>query len=105
MTDFKTQIQAFTCIGDEAKQKILDISCSNLDPEKQQEIIKILTEGETKKKTLEKDHNKATLEGVQEFLSKVKDFKRGPLKEAYKETEKADHGADEATAEDLLKDL
>lgn len=104
MEDFKTQIEAFTCIGEEAKKKILEI-CANLDPEKQQEVIKILTEGENKKKTLEQTHNKSTLESIQEFLGKIKDFKKGPLKKAFKKTEEVDRGRDEDAAEDLLKDL
>ena len=104
MVDFSSKIQGFTCISDDSKKKILAI-IANLDDEKQAQIIAILEEGEIKKKALEGAHNKKVLEHVQKYMKKVDEFRRGPLRKAFKAAESTDHKSDEDEAEDLLKDL
>lgn len=104
MSDFKIQIQSFTCIGSETKKKILD-ACADLEPEKQEGVLEVLKKGEEKKKALVDDHNKTVLGILEEYLDAVKEFKRGPLRKAFKDVESVDHTRDEESAEDLLKDL
>lgn len=104
MVDFSSKIQGFTCISDDSKKKILAI-IANLDDEKQSQIIAILEEGEIKKKALTDAHNKKVAEHINKYLKQVDEFKRGPLRKAFKAAESTDHKSDENDAEDLLKDL
>jgi len=104
MLDFAAKIQSFTCIGDEAKKKIV-AQAVGLDEEKQAKIVAILEEGEGKKKILEDERDKKTLDHINKYLKQVDEFKRGPLRKAFKAAESTDHKSDEQAAEDLLKDL
>ena len=104
MSDFKTKIQGYTCISEEYK-KLLIASADRLAPEKQQQILTALDDGENKKRALEIKAKKTQIEVVKKNLEKVKEFKRGPLREATKKAEGFVQKSDEAKAEDLLKDL
>ncbi len=104
MADFASKIQSFTCISDENKQKII-AKAASLSEKGQAEIVAILEKGETKKKALEDEHKQQTLDHIKKYLAEVAEFKRGPLRKAFKDAESFDHQSDEQAAEDLLKDL
>ena len=104
MTDFAGQIQSFTCIGEDSKKKIV-AACGGLTEEKQAEILATLREGEAKKVALQDDHDSKMLGLLDDYLGKITEFKRGPLREGVKKAEVADHGHDEDEAEKLLKQL
>ena len=104
MTDFKAKIQAHTCISEEYKAGLLKMA--DLLPEAEQsKILATLEKGQAEIDGLEKERDEKVRESIKAEIEEIKEFKRGPLREAYKKAEGLDHSADEAAAEDLLKDL
>ncbi|EKD48007.1 MAG: hypothetical protein ACD_65C00169G0001 [uncultured bacterium] len=104
MANFAAQIQAFTCIGDETKKKIIAAG-EKLSDEKRAKVITILTEGEAEKKAIVDERDTKMLEHAQASLKAVNDFKRGPLREGVKKAESIDRSSEEKSAEDLLKQI
>jgi len=104
MSDFATQIQAFTCINDEMKQKIIALGDKSTD-EKRAKVIAVLTEGEAKKKAILTERDAKMAEQAQASLKAVNDFKRGPLREGIKQIESIDKSSEEKSAEDLLNQI
>lgn len=104
MADFAQQIQAFTCIGEESKKKILE-ACVNLPAEKQEKAIALLAQGEAKKKALEDEHDMKMVILVDQYLKEVDAFKKGPLRQGVKQAEVIIHSGEDKTAEDLLKGI
>lgn len=104
MTDFAAQIQAFTCVGDDAKKKIAAAGEKSTD-EKRARAIAVLTEGEAKKKAVAAEYDAKMTEHVQASLKAVNDFKRGPLREGVKKVESLDRSSEEKSAENLLKQI
>ncbi len=104
MANFAAQIQAFTCIGEEAKKKIIAAG-EKLTEEKRAQVITILTEGEAKKKAIIDERDAKMVEHAQSSLKAINDFKRGPLRDGVKKTESIDRSSEEKSAEDLLKQI
>jgi len=104
MADISSQIQAFTCIGEEAKKKIIAV-CANLDDAKAQKVIALLSQGEAKKKALGDERDSKMLELVEQHLKEIDEFKKGPLKQGVKQAETIVHTSEDQAAEDLLKEI
>ncbi|EKD63320.1 MAG: hypothetical protein ACD_51C00295G0003 [uncultured bacterium] len=104
MADFVAQIQAFTCIKDESKKKILD-ACARLDASGQEKVIAVLSQGEAKKKAIIDEHDTKMLELIEAHLKEVDAFKKGPLRQGIKQAEEVVHTGEDKAAEDLLKGI
>lgn len=104
MADFARQIQAFTCIGDESKKKILE-ACANSPAEKQAKMITLLEQGEAKKKAIVSEHDAKMLALVDTHLKEIDAFKKGPLRQGVKQAEEIIHSGEDKAAEDLLKGI
>ncbi|MBU1018897.1 MAG: hypothetical protein ABII07_05865 [Patescibacteria group bacterium] len=104
MSDFLSQLEAFTCISDDYREKLLKIA-DKLPENVQNKILSALKKGEEKKIKTTKAHNRNVAETIKRHLEGLKEFKRGPLRKMKKKMEEVDHASDERAAEDLLKDL